>query len=831
MSAQTEDFQARSAELEARLREALETIEAIRSGEVDAVVVGGASGEPLVYTLENADRPYRLLIEQMQEGALTLNREGLILYANRAFAGMLGLAPETVVGHTLGSFLSSPGLFHALFDRPGRVEAALRTANGTDVPVTVSFAAIEGDGEGLIGAVVTDLSQERRQAAQLGEAKATLARREGEGFSRLILQSATDFAIIATDLDERVTTWNAGAQKIFGWSEHEILGAPAPLIWTPEDRAAGVPELEMSKAARDGRAEDERWHLRRDGSRFWANGLMMPLLVGEEHIGYLKILRDRTESRLTEAALRDSEARLRFTLKAGRLGAWELDVRTGALQASETCRANFGRGPDDPFDYEDLRRSVLPDDRARMEEAVERSLSERVDYDIEYRVVWPSGEIRWVQIRGRPVYGEDGAPLRMTGVSLDITERRRAAEELERLNQTLESRVADEVARRGQAEDALRQSQKMEAVGQLTGGVAHDFNNLLTIVRSSVDFLRRDDLPPERRRRYIDAIADTVDRAAKLTGQLLSFARRQALKPEIFDVNLQVHSVADMLRTIVGARVGVVVEVDDRSPCLVEADVSQFETAVVNLAVNARDAMAGEGVLTIRVSSDEKGPLAARVSPGMVRIEIEDTGVGVAPEQLKQIFEPFFTTKEVGKGTGLGLSQAYGFAKQSGGDLTVRSALGQGATFTILLPHASGEEEPAARVRAESEIAGAGQGQWVLVVEDNNDVGAFSTQMLQDLGYNTVWANNAREALDLLRREPRRFDLVFSDIVMPGMGGVELGQEINRLYPGLPVLLTSGYSDVLVDQGRLGFELLQKPYAAEDLSRLVSRTVRDANNG
>ena len=704
------DYRARSEELEAQLREALETIQAIRSGEVDAVVIGGDGDKPLVYTLQDADRPYRLLIEQMQEGALTLNRDGVVLYANKAFAVIADAPTETLIGHPVGPILSAPWLSAALRERSGRGEAVVTRADGSSAPVKISFAAIEGDDDGLVAAVVTDLSEERRQAALLAEAKAELARRE------------------------------------------------------------------------------------------------------------------------SEAALRESEARLSFTLKAGRLGAWDLDLATGALTATETCRTNFGRRADEPFTYEDVTSSVHPDDRERMHAAVQRALDGRVDYDIEYRVIWPNGELRWVQIRGRAVYAEDGTPLRMTGVSLDITDRRRSADDLQRLNETLETRVVDEVTRRGQVEDALRQSQKMEAVGQLTGGVAHDFNNLLTIVRSSVDFLRRTDLPAERRQRYIDAIADTVDRAAKLTGQLLSFARRQALKPEIFDVNVQVHSVGDMLRTIVGARVDISVEVDERSPCFVEADVSQFETAVVNLAVNGRDAMNGEGVLTIRVSGIDQNNALARTPQSMIRIDIQDTGVGIAPGQIKQIFEPFFTTKEVGKGTGLGLSQAYGFAKQSGGDLTVRSVLGQGATFTILLPRSIGaEDEAKVRPVAMTEAMGSGHGQWVLVVEDNNDVGAFSTQMLQDLGYNTVWANNAKEALDLLRQEPRRFDLVFSDIVMPGMGGVELGQEINRLYPGLPVLLTSGYSDVLVDQGRLGFELLQKPYAADDLSRLVNRTVRNAD--
>ena len=243
-------------------------------------------------------------------------------------------------------------------------------------------------------------------------------------------------------------------------------------------------------------------------------------------------------------------------------------------------------------------------------------------------------------------------------------------------------------ARLAEAQEQLRQSQKMEAVGQLTGGVAHDFNNLLTIIKSSTDLLRRPNLAEERRRRYVDSISDTVDRAAKLTGQLLAFARRQALKPEVFDAAERLRNVTDMLRTIVGARVRVVTDIAGEA-CFVEADLSQFETALVNMAVNARDAMEGEGTLTITVAAISEIPSIrghGGASGQFVSVSIADTGRGVAPDQLVRIFEPFYTTKEVGRGTGLGLSQVYGFAKQSGGDVAVESEVGRGSRFMLYLP-------------------------------------------------------------------------------------------------------------------------------------------------
>ncbi|HEV2604361.1 MAG TPA: PAS domain S-box protein [Microvirga sp.] len=385
--------------------------------------------------------------------------------------------------------------------------------------------------------------------------------------------------------------------------------------------------------------------------------------------------------------------------------------------------------------------------------------------------------------------------------------------------------IGRDVTEQRQAEEQLRQAQKMEAVGQLTGGVAHDFNNLLTIIKSSTDLLRRPDLSEERRRRYVDAIADTVDRASRLTGQLLAFARRQALKPEVLDVAARIRGITDMLRTIVGSRIRIVTDVACED-CIVEADVSQFETAIVNMAVNARDAMEGEGTLTIRIHTVPDVP-GVHARSELAAVSLSDTGSGIPPERLSHIFEPFFTTKEVGKGTGLGLSQVYGFAKQSGGDVDVESAPGRGTTFTLYLPKVDGEAalaSPSAGAANPSPVE-HGRGLRVLVVEDNAEVGAFSTQILEDLGYETTLATNGHEALEQLSRG-LPYDAVFSDVVMPGMGGIELGHEVRRRYPGLPVVLTSGYSEVLAEEGRHGFELLHKPYAAEELSRVLRRVMR-----
>ena len=405
------------------------------------------------------------------------------------------------------------------------------------------------------------------------------------------------------------------------------------------------------------------------------------------------------------------------------------------------------------------------------------------------------------------------------------TERRRSEHALSMLAASLEQQVAARTSELQTAEDALRQSQKMEAVGQLTGGVAHDFNNLLTVIRSATDLLKRPDLSAERRERYIDAISDTADRAAKLTGQLLAFARRQALQPEVIDVGQSLRVISDMLGTLTGSRIVIAIDLPDTA-CFTNVDPSQLDTALVNMAVNARDAMEGAGRIDITVRSAGLIP-AVRSHPAVegrfIAIAMADSGSGIEPDKLERIFEPFFTTKGVGQGTGLGLSQVFGFAKQSGGDITVESEVGRGTVFTLYLPQV--DQGAPAEVDDVGEGLADGHGTCVLVVEDNSEVGTFTTQSLAELGYVTVWAADAQEALAELAVDATRFDIVFSDVVMPGMNGIELGKVIRDRYPTLPVVLTSGYSNVLAQDGTHGFELLHKPYSVEQLSRILSKVV------
>ena len=431
-------------------------------------------------------------------------------------------------------------------------------------------------------------------------------------------------------------------------------------------------------------------------------------------------------------------------------------------------------------------------------------------YEEEGWRVRKDGTFFWASVVLDPIY-EDGTLVGYAKITRDITERRNTQIRLEAM------------------QSQLAESQKFDALGQLTGGVAHDFNNLLTIIRSATDFLRRRDLPEERRRRYVDAISETVERASKLTAQLLAFARRQPLTPQVFDVGEQVENVAQLIGPLVGGRIQI--DVAEENPgAFTLADIAQFQTAVINLAVNARDAMNGEGRLIIGVRKVEtipavRGQLAR---PGaFIAVSVTDTGTGIAPEHLTAIFEPFFTTKEVGKGTGLGLSQAFGFAKQSEGDIAVSSQIGQGATFTIYLPEADSPTPEADAAIVRHEPATIGRGYRVLVVEDNDEVGRFSTELLEDLGYVVRRVANAADALTILAEDEFAVDLVFSDVIMPGINGLELAGLIRDRYPGLPVVLTSGYSHVLAENAHHGFELIKKPYSVESLSRILRKAMAE----
>ena len=396
---------------------------------------------------------------------------------------------------------------------------------------------------------------------------------------------------------------------------------------------------------------------------------------------------------------------------------------------------------------------------------------------------------------------------------------------LRRANRTLEERadaLADanaelkvQVSERGKAEEQLRQAHKMQALGQLTGGIAHDYNNQMTVIQGSADMLRRPGVSEEKRIRFAEAVVQASGKAAALTGQLLAFARRQPLRPEMIDANALIRDMTDLLDRTLGERIEVVTTLAPGA-CTVEADRAQLESALLNIAVNARDAMPEGGRLEIRTS-----PVTDAEKGEMIALSVSDSGAGMDEDTLDRAFEPFFTTKMTGKGTGLGLSQVYGFASQSGGDVRIESAVGRGTIVTLLLPRRGAlPEPPRTTERAALKRGRTGR---ILLVEDNDEVGAFAAHLLGELGHDVVRAQSGEEALE--RALADRFDLVFTDVVMPGMSGLDLAGRLAEQRPRLPVILTTGYSDEIARSGAGGRPVILKPYTPEALAAAVEQAL------
>jgi len=628
----------------------------------------------------------------------------------------------------------------------------------------------------------------------------------------LLVDAIRDYAIYLLDANGYVSSWNPGAERFKGYTAGEIIGQHFSRFYTDEDRASGRPARALRIAAETGSFEAEGWRVRKDGSRFWCSVVIDPVRAPDGSIiGYAKVTRDISDKKAARDALYASEQRFRLLVQGVR------DYAIYMLDA-DGCITNWNTGAQTIKGYREAEvigrhfsMFYTEEDRERGEpwHALETART-KGKYQREGWRVRKGGERFWATVVIDPIHDENGNFLGYAKITRDVTERREAQLELDR------------------SRDALNQAQKMEAIGRLTGGVAHDFNNLLTVIRSSAELLRRPDLAPEKRDRFLAAIVDTATRAGELTRQLLAFARKQPLRPEIFDVAQRLSGMEHLILTSVGSPIRVEFDLPQGLDH-VRADPSQFETAVLNLVVNARDAMPRGGTLRIAARNTGKLPAVRNHAGALgayVAVSVTDTGSGIPADLLSRIFEPFFTTKGVNQGTGLGLSQAYGFAKQSGGEVDVQTELGAGTTFTLYFPRAQlADVADLGAAAADGNVECNGHGtndaplvaRKVLLVEDNEAVGSFASNVLTELGVEVTWATDGARALETLIGAQGAFDLVFSDVVMPAMSGIELGAAIRQRWPGLRVVLTSGYSHVLAEEGVRDFELLEKPYSTSAL--------------
>lgn len=525
--------------------------------------------------------------------------------------------------------------------------------------------------------------------------------------------------------------------------------------------------------------------------------------------------RRQYDARARLQAIREGEQQLRIALSAGRLGAWTFDVAAMRLEASPDCKSHYGRSADEPFSYQELVASVYDDDRATMQAEVRRSLETGADYDVEYRCVWPDGSVHWVQARGKPELDAAGHALGMIGVSQEITERKAAEETLRNFAVELEQRVEERTREHAKMMAQLHEAQKLETLGQLTGGVAHDFNNLLTPIVGSLDILRTK-ISDARLQKLLDGALQSTERARTLVARLLAFARRQNLETLPVDVRELIDGMEELVRRSIGPTIELSVDLATDAPAAM-VDPHQLELAILNLAVNARDAMPEGGRLDISVDCREAASDDMDLPEGIyVRITVADSGAGMDAETLARAIEPFYSTKGVGKGTGLGLSMVHGLAAQSGGRLRLSSIPGTGTVAEILLPAASSEAlshiSPVAMP-----VLGAGPLR-ILLVDDEEAVREGTAAMLENMGHFVKQAGAGTQALGLIRSQP--FDIVVTDYLMPSMSGIELAREARKVRADIPILMITGFADLAEDTAANVLRLA-KPFRMAELARAL----------
>ena len=629
---------------------------------------------------------------------------------------------------------------------------------------------------------------------------------------RLLVEAITDYAVYMLDRDGIVTSWNPGAQRFKGYSSAEIIGKHFSVFYTEEDRQIEKPKRALEKAASEGRFENEGWRVRKDGTQFWAHVIIDPIRTPSgEIVGYAKITRDLTERRLAEEALRRSEQQFKILVQGisdysiymldpdGRVTNWNLGAqRIKGYLPAEVIGEHFSR-----FYTEEDRKLGAP--QTALQTAAREGRFEKEGWRIR-----KDGTRFLAYVVIDAIRDDSGELIGFAKITRDITEQKENQRALEEVR------------------EALFQSQKMEAIGQLTGGLAHDFNNLLTGILGSLQLMENRISQGRFKEldRYLSVAQASAKRAAALTHRLLAFARRQTLDPKPIVVNRLVADMDELLRRTVGPAIQVeTVATDGLWTALI--DTNQLENALLNLCINARDAMPDGGRLTIETANKELDVRTARerdLSPGQyVTLCVSDTGSGMPKDVIARAFDPFFTTKPAGEGTGLGLSMVYGFVRQSGGQAHIDSEIGRGTTVCLYLPRYRGEDAGVEATSGERfELKLAENGETVLVVDDEPAVRMLVTEVLKDLNYPALEAEGGLGGLKILETQ-QRIDLLITDFgLQGGMNGQQFADAALMLRPKLKVLFITGYSkDAVVWNSHPAMHVLGKPFSIEELGSRI----------
>ena len=634
---------------------------------------------------------------------------------------------------------------------------------------------------------------------------------KAEQHLRLFIEEVRDYALLMLDADGVVTTWNSGAKTIKGYEAREIIGRNFSIFYTPEDIAAGKPQRGLLAAAKSGRFSEVGERVRKDGTRFLADIVITPIRNRRGRVtGFGKITRDVSERAAAGELLKASEIRLQSlvdtvldTLVDGLI---IIDRRGHVQTYNRACEKLFGYDVDKVIGKN--VKMLMPAET-------------RVEHDQYLRNYQTTGVRKIIGI-SREVVGrrKDGSTFPMH-LSVGETSHR---------GEPIYVGIIRDLTERNRTEEQLRQSQKMEAVGQLTGGIAHDFNNILMVIMANTDALlenRKLSRPTQRR---VERIRNSTGRAADLTRQLLAFSRKQALQPKPTNLNELVAATGKLLRRTLDENIRIE-SILARDLWITSVDRAQLESALVNLCLNARDAMPTGGQLLIETRNQVlDGDYAAQntgvVAGAYVMLSVTDTGGGIPVELQSRVFEPFFTTKEVGRGTGLGLSMVYGFIRQSNGHIKIYSEIGQGTTIRLYLPKVDGnaDEEP------EATTAPLSHGhERILVVEDDALVRDGVVEQLRSLGYHVIEAVDGQAGLVALESATTSYDLLLTDVVMPGrLSGKALANEVECRWPRTLIVFMSGYTEnAMIHQDRLhpNARLLTKPFHKDELAKMIRNTL------
>ena len=765
--------------------------------------------------LVRREKYFRTLTEHSLDVLTILSREGLFQYNSPSLKSVLGYEPKDVAGQNAFALVHPEDLpatllaFQRALEHPDEVithEFRCRKQDGSWCHLEVVGQNRLGDPE-IAGVVLNtrDINDRKLAEAQL---------RESEKQYRLIFEGSPT-PMWVTDLETLTfLEVNEAALQQYGYSRSDFLSMEGRGI-----RASGETERyanyinEVVKKHPDagvGRAGIWR-HQRKNGESIDVE-IKWSKIQFKGREAMLIMAHDITERKRAAEALEKSEASLAAAQRMAHLGSWEMDLKdtvnidSNELRWSEETYRIFGYKPGEvKLTKELLFNSIHPDDRQRVGNAVAEALRKSSTYDIEHRIVLRNGEERHVRERGEVVIDGVGKPVQMRGIVMDITERRQLGEQ-------------------------LRQSQKMEAIGQLAGGVAHDFNNILTVIHGHASLLLVDKTMSKGTARSAQQIAQAAERAAGLTRQLLTFSRRQVMQPKRLDLNELVSNMTMMLGRILGEDIALQLNYWPH-PAFILADASMIEQVLLNLVVNARDAMPKGGQLVVKITAatvnEDRHSYQTESRAGeFVCLTVADTGCGINPEDLRRIFEPFFTTKEVGKGTGLGLATVYGIVNQHKGWIEVDSEPGKGSTFRVFLPVAK-DAAPVAVDTKTVPAAVRGGSETILVVEDEVAVRELVCNVLGSHGYHILYAETGVKALEVWHANKRKIDLLLTDLVMPDrLNGRELAEKLRAERPRLKVIFTSGYSADVVGKDLVlqrGLHYLQKPYDP----RKLAITVRD----